>query len=130
MFQVGNTADVVFNALQDQTFKGKVIEVDPALDTSSGSAVVSGLVQLDPTKVNLLMGMSASVTVVAGQAQNAVLVPLTALHQSTPGKYSVYVIRNGQPTAQPVEVGLKDLVNAQITSGLQPGDVVSTGPIG
>jgi multidrug efflux pump subunit AcrA (membrane-fusion protein) len=130
MFQVGNVAEVVFNALPDQTFAGKVVEVDPALDTSSGSAVVSGLVQLDPTKVKLLMGMSASVTVIAGQAQNAVLVPLTALHQSAPGKYSVYVIQNGKPAEQPVEVGLKDLVNAQILSGLQPGEVVSTGPIG
>ncbi len=70
--------------LPDQTFKGKVTEVDPALDTSSGTAVVSGLVELDPTKANLLMGMSASVTVIAGQAQNAVLVPLTALHQIPP----------------------------------------------
>ncbi len=130
MFQVGNKAQVVFNALPDQTFKGKVVEVDPALDTSSGSAVVSGLVQLDPTKVNLLMGMSASVTVVAGQAQDAVLVPLTALHQSAGGKYSVFVIQNGKTTEQPVTVGLKDLVNAQILSGLQPGDVVSTAPAG
>ncbi len=130
MFQVGNAANVVFNALPDQTFRGKVVEVDPALDTSSGSAVVSGLVQLDPTKTNLLMGMSASVTVIAGQAQNAVLIPLTALHENPPGTYTVMVMRNGKFTSESVQVGLKDLVNAQITSGLQPGDVVSTGLIG
>jgi len=74
--------------------------------------------------------MSASVTVIEGEAQNAVLIPLTALHQNTPGKYLVYVMQNGKPTEQAVEVGLKDLVNAQITSGLQPGDVVSTAPTG
>ncbi len=130
MFQVGNAAQVVFNALPDQIFTGKVTEVDPALSTVSGSAVVSGLVQLDPTKAKLLMGMTASVTVIAGQAQNAVLVPLTALHQTAPGAYSVMVLQNGQFTPVKVEVGLKDLVNAQITSGLQPGDVVSTRPTG
>jgi len=130
MFQVGNNATVVFNALPDQVFRGKVSEVDPALNTSSGTAVVSGLVQLDPTKVNLLMGMSASVTVIAGQAQNTVLVPLTALHQTTPGQYSVFVMQNGKPVEQSVDVGLKDLVNAQILSGLQPGDVVTTGQAG
>ena len=127
MFQVGNPAEVVFNALPDQSFKGKVTEVDPALDTSSGSAVVSGLVELDPTKANLLMGMSASVTVIAGEAQNAVLVPLTALHETTPGNYSVMVRQNGTFKSVDVQVGLKDLVNAQITSGLQAGDVVRTG---
>ena len=130
MFQVGNAAEVIFTALPDQVFRGKVTEVDPALDTSSGSAVVSGLVQLDPAKAKLLMGMSASVTVIAGQAQNAVLIPLTALHQSAPGKYTVMVRKNGQFSPVDVEVGLKDLVNAQITSGLQPGDVVSTGRTG
>lgn len=125
-FQVGNAAQVVFNALPDKTFTGKVTEVDPALDISSGTAVVSGLVQLDPAKAQLLIGMTASVTVIAGQAQDAVLVPITALHQQPGGAYYVMVVRNGQLTQTPVEVGLKDLVNAEITSGLQPGDVVST----
>ena len=129
-FQVGNSAQVVFNALPDQTFKGKVVEVDPALSTSSGTSVVSGQVELDPTKAKLLMGMSASVTVIAGEAQNAVLIPIAALHQVPGGSYTVMVLRNGTFTAVPVEVGLKDLVNAQITSGLQPGDVVSTGQAG
>lgn len=125
-FQVGNSAQVVFNALPDKTFTGKVTEVDPALDTSSGTAVVSGLVQLDPTKQQLLIGMTASVTVIAGQAQDAVLIPITALHQQPGGGYTVMVLRNGKLTSVNVEVGLKDLVNAQVTSGLQPGDVVST----
>ncbi len=111
-FQVGNAADIVFNALPDETFKGKVVEVDPALSTSSGSALVSGLVQLDPTKTKLLMGMTASVTVIAGQAQDAVLVPITALHQQPGGAYSVMVLKNGKLTPVNVEVGLKDLVNA------------------
>ncbi len=125
-FQVGNPAQVVFNALPDKSFSGKVTEVDPALNTSSGTAVVSGLVQLDPTKDQLLMGMTASVTVIAGQAQNAVLIPITALRQKPGGGYTVSVLRNGKFTSVDVQVGLKDLVNAQITSGLEPGDVVST----
>lgn len=129
-FQVGNSAEVVFNALPDQTFRGKVTEVDPALSTSNGTSVVSGLVQLAPTQTKLLMGMTASVTVIAGQAQDAVLVPITALHQASDGSYTVMVERNGQFTSVPVQVGLKDLVNAQITSGLQAGDVVRTASTG
>ena len=129
-FKVGNTANIVFDALPDQTLTGKVIQVNPALDTSSGSSVVSGLVQLDPTNADLLIGMGASVDVIAAQTQNAVLVPIAALHEYTPGKYAVFVMRNGKLTAQFVEVGLQDLVNAEIKSGLQPGDVVSTGLLG
>jgi HlyD family secretion protein len=130
MFKVGNQANVVFDALPDTTLAGHVIRVDPALVTSSGSSVVSGLVQLDPTKADLLLGMSGSVEVIAGQANSVVIVPLTALHEYSPGKYAVFVMRNGKLTADFVEVGLQDLVNAEIKSGLQAGDVVSTGLIG
>ncbi len=125
-FQVGNAAEVTFNALPNQVFKGKVIEVDPALTTSNGTSVVTGQVQLDPAKAKLLMGMTASVTVIAGQAQDAVLVPIAALHPQTGGGYTVNVMRSGKFTSVPVQVGLQDLVNAEILSGLQPGDVVST----
>jgi len=127
MFKVGNEADVIFDALPDQTFKGKVIQVDPQLDTSSGSAVVSGLVELEPTDADLLMGMGASVEIIGGQAQNAVLIPVDALHEYAPDKYSVFVVQNGKLTVRDVEVGLKDLVNAEIKSGLEAGEVVSTG---
>ena len=129
-FKVGNAANIVFDALPDQTFSGKVVQVSPALDTSSGSSVVSGLVELDPTSADLLIGMGASVDVIAAQTQNAVLIPLAALHAYSPGKYAVFVVRNGKLTVQFVEVGLQDLVNAEIKSGLQPGDIVSTGLLG
>jgi multidrug efflux pump subunit AcrA (membrane-fusion protein) len=129
-FKVGNSANIVFDALPDQTLTGKVVQVSPALDTSSGSSVVSGLVELDPTTADLLIGMGASVEVIAAQTQNAVLIPLAALHAYSPGKYAVFVMRNGKLTVQFVEVGLQDLVNAEIKSGLQPGDIVSTGLLG
>ena len=130
MFQVGSEADIVFDALPDQTFLGKVIQVNPVLDKSTSTSVVGGLVEMDPTQTNLLMGMSATVNVIVGRTQNAVLIPLVALHEYTPGKYALFVMRNGKLTVDFVEVGLKDKVNAEIKSGLQPGDVVSTGFVG
>ena len=130
MFSVGNAADVVFDALPNQTFKGKVVEVSPALVTSSGTSAVSGMVQLDPTSAKLLLGMSAAVNVIAGDAQNAVLAPVAALHETSPGQYAVFVVKNGKLTLTTVTVGLQDLVNAEIKSGLQAGDVVSTGIVG
>ncbi len=130
LFKVGNPVNVVFSALPNQTFTGKVTQVSPALYTSSGQSAVSGLVQLDPTTANLLIGMDATVTVIGGQAQNAVIVPISALHEYAPNQYAVFVERNGQLNVSFVQVGLQDLVNAEIKSGLQPGDVVSTGLVG
>ncbi len=130
LFKVGNPVNVVFSALPGQTFTGKVIQVSPALYTSSGQSAVSGLVQLDPTTANLLIGMDATVTVIGGQAQNAVIIPISALHEYAPNQYAVFVDRNGQLTVTFVQVGLQDLVNAEIKSGLQPGEVISTGLVG
>ena len=130
MFQVGSEADIVFDALPDETFKGKVIQVDPGLDSSTNTRVVSGLVEMDGTDAKLLMGMSASVDVIVGRAEDAVLIPLSALHEYSPGKYAVFTQKNGRLNVDFVQVGLQDQVNAEIKSGLQAGDVVSTGLVG
>ena len=56
------------------------------------------------------------------------LVPLQALRELSPGQYAVFVaLPDGELEMRLVEVGLKDFVNAEILSGLEPGEVVSTG---
>ncbi len=72
--------------------------------------------------------MNAEVEVVAGEAHNAVLVPIQAIRELTPGQFAVFVVLpNGDLEMRVVEVGLRDFVNAEILSGLDTGDVVSTG---
>jgi HlyD family secretion protein len=127
---VGYEADVTFDILPDKTFVGKVTQVDPGLYTSGNNTVVRALVSLDnaDSSLNLPLGTSASVDVIGGRATNAVLVPITALHQYDSGKYAVFVMQNnGKLAVQFVDIGIKDLVNAEVKSGLKPGDLVSTG---
>lgn len=126
-FQVGKEADIVFDAIPAETFTGKVVQVNPGLNTSTNTPVVSGLVEMDPANSPLLIGMSAAVDVIVGRAQDAVLVPVAALHEYAPGQYAVFVMRAGKLRVDFVRVGLKDDLTAQVTSGLNPGDVVSTG---
>jgi len=80
MFQVGSEADIVFDALPDQTFLGKVIQVNPILDKSTSTSVVGGLVQMTHP-ANLLMGMSASVDVHCRTDSKRGALPLAALHE-------------------------------------------------
>jgi multidrug efflux pump subunit AcrA (membrane-fusion protein) len=75
----------------------------------------------------LPMGASASVDVTSGRAENVVLIPVDALHEASPGQYTVFVMENGKPRLRVVEAGLKDLINAEIKSGIQVGDIVTTG---
>lgn len=131
MVNQGNPVDVVFDALPNETFTGQVVQIDPQLTTESNVTVVSALVQLDSSEAaqtqNLVVGLNATVEVIGGQTEDAVLVPIEALRELSPGEYAVFVMEDGEPTLRMVEVGLMDYTYAEITSGLEAGEEVTTG---
>ena len=124
-------AEVTFDALADQAFTGHVAQVDPELTNSNGVTAVRAVVQLDADSFSkpqaLPIGLNASVDVIGGRATQALLVPVEALREISTGSYAVFVVKDGKPTLTMVEVGLMDLTYAEITSGLNQGDVVTTG---
>ncbi len=125
---IGEEADAVFDSMPNQTFKGKVTEIVPALTTVDNVPAVQAQVELDNTTgTALYVGLNATVNVINAQANNALLVPIQALKELEPGKYAVFVVQNGNLTLQPVVVGLMDESYAEIKSGLQANQVVSTG---
>ena len=127
---VGYPTEVIFDILPDSTFTGIVTQIDPGLYTESGSSVVRAIVQLtdvDDETFNLPLGTSAAVDVIGGKATDAILIPIEALHDAGNGQYGVFVLTNGEPRLQLVEIGIKDLSSVEITSGLNQGDVVTTG---
>jgi RND family efflux transporter MFP subunit len=131
--KVGYNANVIFDALPNLTYTGKVTLISPQLVTISGNAVVEGDVVLDQKQVagvpalTLPLGVTASVDIIAAQANNVVLVPVQALHELSPNNYAVFVVVGGKPTLKIVTVGLQDGTFAEIKTGLKAGDVVSTG---
>lgn len=126
---VGYDAEVTFDAVEDKVYTGKVIQVYPALAFEQNTPLVHGLIALDINQsgLRLPVGAAAAVDVIGGRAENVLLVPVEALKEITPGQYAVFVMEDGQPTLRMVEVGLKDLFMAEIKSGLQEGDIVTTG---
>lgn len=126
---VGYECDVIFDILPDKTYSGVVTQVDPGLYSESGTSVVRAIVQLteiNENAFNLPLSTTASVDVIGGRAEDALLIPIEALHQAG-DVYTVFVMENGTPVLKVVEVGIQDLLYAEIKSGLKPGDVVTTG---
>lgn len=126
---VGYETDVIFDILPDKTYNGVVIQVDPGLYSSNNTSVVRALVQL--TEINaddfkLPLGTTASVDVIGGRAEDAVLIPIEALHKAG-DQYAVFVMENGKPRLRVVEVGIQDLLYAEIISGIEAGETVTTG---
>ena len=126
--QTGFETEVVFDILQDDTFTGTVTMVYPELDTSSNSSLVHAIVKLnDKVDMELPGGTSAAVDVIGGRAEDAVMIPVEALHQIDDGRYTVFVLENGTPRLRVVEVGLQDITHAEVKSGVEAGEIVTTG---
>lgn len=130
---MGYEADVVFDSLPDSTFNGHVVEVSPSLERVANVDAVAIKVQLDAASfakpLSLPVGSNATVDVIGGRAQNAVLIPVEALREIGPNEYGVFVMQNGELRLRTVTVGLMDYTSAEIISGLQAGDVVTTGVV-
>ncbi len=133
MVEVGYEADVIFDSLPDDVFSGQVISVDPSLQTVSNVATIVAQVQLDEQSSSLALslpvGSNASVDIIGGRAENAVLVPVEALRDLGDGEYAVFVMQDGEPKLRLVTVGLMDYTSAAITEGLQAGEIVTTGVV-
>lgn len=129
---VNNKAKITFDAIDGTTFDATVISVSPSLTSSQGYSVLTGVARLDEqemtTSQKFVEGMTASVEVISAEADNAVLVPVEALHDIGDGQYAVFVVGDdGTLTLTVVEVGLNDGTYAEVKSGLTAGQKVTTG---
>jgi HlyD family secretion protein len=128
--QVGNRAEIIFDAIPELTLPGQVVQVDPSLIRVGNSQAVRALVLLDALPDELInhpLGLNAAIDIIAGEALNAVLVPIAALHKNADGSYIVYVIAGETLEPRPVQVGLIDATTAEIVAGIQAGEQVAIG---
>lgn len=124
----GNAVNITFDALPDYVYPGKILSIDPTVVTVSNTPAIQVMASIDLSAhpMELLSGMNAAVEVVAGQATNALLVPVDALLEIADGQYAVFVVQpDGQLEMRPVDIGLKDLVYAEVLSGVEEGETVS-----
>lgn len=120
--EVGQEADVTVSSVSDETLSGIVTEIDKTDASGSYTAVVT----LDK-QVGMLPGMTASVNVRIEGVDDAILIPVDALHQTSSGYY-VYTSydEEAQEYGGKVDVvpGLSNDDYVEIKSGLAEGDTV------
>lgn len=127
--QVGQDANLVFDAILNKTYQGKVKEVSPVGTVTQG--VVDFIVTIELTNADqeVKPGMTAAVNIVVNQLNNVLLVPNRAVRLSG-GERIVYVLqRNGQYEAVPVTLGASSETYSEvIDGGLKEGDEVILNP--
>ena len=121
--QVGETAQVAFDALPNQTFAAKVVEVALVGTTTQGVVNYPATIALDQPNKSVRPGMTANVTIVVEQHDNVLLVPNRAVKASGKQKI-VNVLVQGKPTPVNVTLGMSGDTQSEVTSGLNEGDMV------
>ncbi len=130
-FGVNCPAVVTFNSLPGQSFPGVVSQVSPALVTVQNVASAQGTITLNSQpKTALPLGLNANVEVTCQQANNALMVPTQAIHETAGQPAYVYILNaQGTPEKREVVVGLKTTAFDEVTSGVNVGDRVITSPV-
>ncbi len=126
--KLGQTVKLVFDAILDREYQGKVIEV--ALVGTSNQGVVDFGVTVELTNADAAVkpGMTAAVNIVVEQLTDVLLVPNRAV-RLLEGQRVVYVLKNGRPEPIRVTLGASSETMSQLLEGdLKPGDAIVLNP--
>ncbi len=120
--QTGDTASITVPGLDDPV-PAKVSLISPALDP--GSTTIEVWLRIENKNGLLKVGTPVHANIAGKTIQNALKVPVNAILTAQDGSKSVMVVgADGVAHKKPVETGVQDAGEVQITSGLGPSDLV------
>ncbi len=123
----GQKAGVTVSSVsQEEVFPARVTEISKVADTSTGVTRYSAEVTLDKAP-GMLPGMTADVDIQIEGVENALIIPIDALHQTSAihfvyTEYDPELQRYGG--MKEVTIGMQNDTQVEILSGLQEGDTI------
>jgi HlyD family secretion protein len=126
--KVGDSAAITLDAYQGMSpLQATIIAVDSAASMSSGSPSYKTEFQFNAEDARIKAGLTANADVSAGSQSNALVIPSSAVITKGSSKYVLKKTETGAPLLIEVTVGIEDPSGvAEITSGLQEGDMVAS----
>jgi macrolide-specific efflux system membrane fusion protein len=120
---------VYFTTLGDQRKRwyGTLRQVNPTPTVTNNVVLYDALFEVPNPDGALMTQMTTQVFFVVAEAKDAVLVPMSALRRTGPGKATVNLLNtDGKVQTREVTLGVSNRVSAQVLSGLEPGEQVAT----
>ncbi len=141
--KVGQKATITFDAIEDLTITGQVLEVD-SIGTSSQGVVSYGVkIGFDTQDERIKPSMTVSANIITESKQDALLIPNSAVKSANDSSYvqvapdgfdannfsaglsaSAGVALNELPEQKTIETGLSNDFFTEVISGLKEGDVI------
>ncbi len=135
---VGQKATLTFDAIDDLSLTGKVVQIDTLGTVSQGVVSYEVKIVFDAQDSRVKQGMTVNASIITAIKQNVLIVPSGAIKTQGTSQY-VEVLNSADmkadasgvamtspvpPTQQPVETGLSNDSETEITSGLKEGDKI------
>lgn len=120
--QVGDPVALTFNAYPGKTFTGKVTSLPLVASSSSSVTTYAVYVTVNGKGQGLMPGMTANLTIVTAQKQGVMVVPTQAVQTTSFGSFVTTINSHDQQVRTPVQTGLSDVNNTEITGGLTTGE--------
>jgi H+-transporting ATPase len=136
---LGDKATFTVEPLPNRPFAGEVTQIGPLPQTIQSLATYDVVITASNPELLLEPGMTPTIKIVVDRRDNVLRAPDQALRYSPAGRAArtgspgaktpldgspqVWILREGRPTAVPVQLGLQDGAFAEIVKGnLKPGD--------
>ncbi len=136
----GQRVEFQVDAYRGRTFEGEVVQVRNAPIEQDNVVHYETIIAVDNDERLLKPGMTAEVSVITDERHDVIRVRNTALRARLPDNIRpadppedelsngrVYLFRDGELVAHPVQTGLSDGVYTEVIEGLQPGDELAVG---
>jgi RND family efflux transporter MFP subunit len=123
--RVGDAVDVRVDSLGGKTFTGKISRFTDKVDEQTRTMTTE--IEVKNPDLEIVPGMYATVVLKVERKPGALAVPVQAVAGGDNDK-TVYLINQaGEIEVRPVTLGLETPDKYEITSGLEPGDLVMIG---
>lgn len=107
-------------------YQGTVSKINKMAEkNNSGAAVVGTEIKITNPDSDVILGVEAKVIVSTAKAENAVLVPVTAVNVDMDGEF-VYAVEENILVKKPIVTGISSDTMVQVTEGLEEGAQVVT----
>lgn len=120
---VGQALQITLDAFPNQTFQGKVLAINPLVDTNGRSIVIRAVIK--NTEARLRPGMFARVRLLFSDERDSVAVPEQSLIPVGDEQYLFKVV-DGRAQRFKVEIGQRREGQVEVLQGLAAGDVIVT----
>jgi HlyD family secretion protein len=124
--KVDQRVEIGLDAFPEKKLSGKVIEVANVGEQkpNSDAKVFQLLIEINESDTTLRPGMTTSNTIISGEIEDALYMPVEAVHSQGDSITYVYIKEGLSTTKQEVKIGQSNSDEVIVLKGLQESDLV------